>query len=41
MQAKILTALLIERTLWEGEFLSPWGHGFGWAKASESLAAVH
>ncbi len=29
MQAKILTALLIERTLWEGEFLSPWGHGLG------------
>lgn len=27
MQAKLLTALLIERTLWEGEFLSPWGHG--------------
>ena len=29
MQAKILSALLIERTLWEGEFLSPWGHGLG------------
>ena len=27
MQAKILSALLIERTLREGEFLSPWGHG--------------
>lgn len=27
MQAKLLSALLIERTLWEGEFLSPWGHG--------------
>jgi hypothetical protein len=27
MQAKILSALLIERTLWEGEFLSPWGYG--------------
>lgn len=41
MQAKILTALLIERTLWEGEFLSPWGHGIGRAGASESLAVVH
>lgn len=29
MQAKVLSALLIERTLWEGEFLSPWGHGAG------------
>ena len=27
MQAKILSALLIERTLWEGKFLSPWGYG--------------
>jgi hypothetical protein len=27
MQAKVLSALLIERTLWEGEFLSPWGYG--------------
>ena len=27
MQAKILSALLIERTLWEGEFLSTWGYG--------------
>jgi len=26
MQAKVLTALLLERTLWEGEFLSPWGY---------------
>lgn len=40
MQAKILSALLIERTLWEGEFLSPWGHGFGPRGASESLANV-
>ena len=24
MQAKILSSLLIERTLWEGEFFSPW-----------------
>lgn len=29
MQAKVLTALLLERTLWEGEFLSPWGYGLG------------
>ena len=40
MQAKILSALLIERTLWEGEFLSPWGHGFGRGRASEPLAIV-
>jgi hypothetical protein len=40
MQAKILSALLIERTLWEGEFLSPWGHGFGRGRSSESLAIV-
>ena len=41
MQAKILSALLIERTLWEGEFLSPWGHGFGRGRSSESLENVH
>jgi hypothetical protein len=41
MQAKILTALLIERTLWEGEFLSPWGHGFGPGGATEPLEHVH
>ncbi len=41
MQAKVLSALLIERTLWEGEFLSPWGHGTGWGRASEPMAAVH
>jgi len=41
MQAKVLSALLIERTLWEGEFLSPWSHGIGWRRTSESLAAVH
>jgi hypothetical protein len=41
MQAKILSALLIERTLWEGEFLSPWGHGFGRGRASQPLAFVH
>lgn len=40
MQAKILSALLIERTLWEGEFLSPWGHSIGRGRASESLAIV-
>lgn len=40
MQAKILSALLIERTLWEGEFLSPWGHGLGPRGTSESLANV-
>jgi len=41
MQAKILTALLIEITLWEGEFFSPWGHGFGRRGASEPLADLH
>lgn len=41
MQAKILSALLIERALWEGEFLSPWGHGFERGRTSESLAIVH
>lgn len=41
MQAKILSALLIERTLWEGEFLSPWGHGIGRGRTSEPLATVH
>lgn len=41
MQAKILSALLIERTLWEGEFLSPWGHGFGRGRSSEPLENVH
>jgi hypothetical protein len=41
MQAKVLSALLIERTLWEGEFLSPWGHGFGRGGSSQSMAAVH
>jgi hypothetical protein len=41
MQAKILSALLIERTLWEGEFLSPWGHGFGRGRAPQPLAIVH
>jgi hypothetical protein len=40
MQAKILSALLIERTLWEGEFLSPWGHGLQRGGSSEPLAAV-
>lgn len=29
MQAKILTALLVERTLWEAECFSPWGYGLG------------
>lgn len=41
MQAKILTALLIERTLWEGEFLSPWGHGFGPGGATKPLEHIH
>ena len=41
MQAKILLALLIERTLWEGEFLSPWGHGLGSGGSSKPLAPVH
>lgn len=41
MQAKILSSLLIERTLWEGEFLSPWGHGAGPGGTPESLEHIH
>jgi hypothetical protein len=41
MQAKILSALLIERTLWEGEFLSPWGYRIGSRRASQPLEPVH
>ena len=37
MQAKILSALLIERTLWTGEFLSPWGYVIGYRGASQSV----
>lgn len=40
MQAKVLGALLLERTLFEGEFLSPWGHGLGRPKPPEPLAPV-
>jgi hypothetical protein len=36
MQAKILTALLIERAMYEARFFSPWGH----AIKSEYLGAV-
>ena len=41
MQAKILSALLIERTLWEGEFLSPWGHGIGRGGTTEPVEPLH
>ena len=41
MQAKILSALLIERTLWEGEFLSPWGYVAGGPGASQSLESLY
>lgn len=41
MQAKLLSALLIERTLWEGEFLSPSGHGAGRAGPSQPMEAVY
>jgi len=41
MQAKILSSLLIERTLWEGEFFSPWGHGAGPGGTPESLEHIH
>jgi hypothetical protein len=37
MQAKILTALLLERTLQEARFFSPWG--FPLPKALQPLAA--
>lgn len=40
MQAKILTALLLERILWEGEFLSPWGYALGRAKPAEPLETL-
>jgi hypothetical protein len=41
IQAKILSSLLIERTLWEGEFLSPWGYGAGPGGTPESLEHIH
>jgi hypothetical protein len=41
MQAKLLSALLIERTLWAGEFFSPWGHGVGPTGPSEPVELVH
>lgn len=41
MQAKILSSLLIERTLWEGEFFSPWGYGAGPGGTPESLEHIH
>ena len=40
MQAKILSALLIERTLWAGEFLSPWGYVVGFRGASQPLEPI-
>jgi hypothetical protein len=40
MQAKILSALLLERILWEGEFLSPWGYGLERGEFDKPLAAV-
>jgi hypothetical protein len=41
MQAKLLSALLIERTLWEGEFLSPSGHGSGKRGAPQPLEHIY
>jgi hypothetical protein len=40
MQGKILTALLLERILWEGEFLSPWGYRLVGGKFPEALGAL-
>jgi hypothetical protein len=40
MQAKLLTALLIERVLWEGEFLSPWGYRLEGGESAQSLEAL-
>lgn len=40
MQAKVLTALLIERTLLEGEFFSPWGHGLETGSATELVDSI-
>jgi hypothetical protein len=40
MQAKILSALLLERILWDGEFLSPWGYGLERGEFAKPLAAV-
>ena len=40
MQAKILSALLLERILWEGEFLSPWGYGSQPAECAKPLASL-
>lgn len=38
MQAKILSALLIERVLWEAKLFFPWGYALG---AGEPLAKLH
>jgi ribosomal protein L34 len=40
MQAKVLSALLLERILWEGEFLSPWGYGSRPGQCAEPLAPL-
>ena len=40
MQAKVLSALLLERILWEGEFLSPWGYGPQSAERPKPLASL-
>ena len=40
MQAKVLTALLLERILWEGEFLSPWGYVLEGRKPAQSLETL-
>lgn len=40
MQAKVLTALLLERILWEGEFVSPWGYVLGAGEPGQPLAAL-
>jgi hypothetical protein len=40
MQAKVLSALLLERVLWEGNFVSPWGYLLGGGGAPQPLAAL-
>ena len=40
MQAKVLTALLLERILWEGEFLSPWGYLLERGERAQPVAAL-
>jgi hypothetical protein len=40
MQAKVLSALLLERILWEGEFLSPWGYVLERGKSAKPLETL-